>query len=228
MRGHKSKNPAAPECTPRDARTRIVEAGLALLEAEGFAALSFREVARRAGVTHQAPYHHFADREGVLAAMLAVGFADLARRLHGAMDAALDASPEEAVVQVGGAYVAFGLERPRLFRVMFQRDFVELERYPEATAAAGDAYRALQRLVARVAPREDPVLHASLHWSMVHGLASLLSDGALGRALAKHDGRELHVRDVLRIFARSALGRSKATRGRTDRQTKRARPRSRR
>ena len=69
--------PAARSDAP-DLRHRILEAAADLLREEGLAALSMREVARRAGVTHQAPYHHFADREAILAELVSGGFAMLA------------------------------------------------------------------------------------------------------------------------------------------------------
>ena len=64
-----------------DLRQRILDTSEQLLEETGVTALSMREVARRAGVTHQAPYHHFADRESILAELVARGFDQRARRL---------------------------------------------------------------------------------------------------------------------------------------------------
>jgi len=71
-----------------DLRRRILDASAALLESDGLAALSLREVARRAGVSHQAPYHHFKDRESILAELVTEGFERLAKRLAHANDQA--------------------------------------------------------------------------------------------------------------------------------------------
>ena len=115
-------------------RERILATAEALLEADGLQALSLREVARRAGVTHQAPYHHFADRETILAELVTQGFDDLARRLAKANDAAVD--PRQGLLQSGAAYVGYALEHPGVFRIMFRREVCDASRFPAALAAS--------------------------------------------------------------------------------------------
>src|SRR5689334_19621575 len=83
-----------------------------MLEKEGLEALTLREVARRAGVSHSAPYRHFAEREALLAALAAEGF----ERLGAAQRKAAEAGGLRAM---GEAYVAFALENPQRFRLMF-------------------------------------------------------------------------------------------------------------
>lgn len=184
---------------PRDVRADVLAASAELLESRGLAALSMREVARQAGVTHQAPYRHFADRESVLAALVEQGFDELAMRLAAALDTTAPSAPRMALIRSGLAYVEFASSRPRLFGMMFHSDFVDLERFPAAEAAGGRALAQLERLVARLGHPGSPAIHASLHWSLVHGLAGLLTDGALGRKLGS--GRAEHAREVLEHFA---------------------------
>src|SRR5438128_419394 len=95
-------------------REQILDASVRLIEAEGLAALSMREVARRAGVSHQAPYHHFADKEAILAAIAEEGF----RRLNAAMEEASRSKPADAASRLiagGRAYVRFAATNPAHF-----------------------------------------------------------------------------------------------------------------
>src|SRR5690349_3579164 len=91
-----------------DLRPALLKAAGRVLEKEGPAALSLRELARRAGVSHNAPYRHFADREALLAALAADGFRMLGEVLGVASSR-----------HRGEAYVRFALEHPQLFRLMF-------------------------------------------------------------------------------------------------------------
>ena len=92
----------------------------AVLDEQGAAGLSLREVARRAGVTHQAPYHHFADRESILAELVTQGFGELKRRLARAHRRSVD--PLATRVTSGVAYVVYALDNPGEFRIMFRAD----------------------------------------------------------------------------------------------------------
>ena len=103
----RSSDPAQP-----DLKQRILEAAEHLLEAEGLAALSMREVARRSGVTHQAPYHHFADREAILAELVMRGFTELTARLAQANEQIPAAGRLEAGIASGLAYVGYAIDHP--------------------------------------------------------------------------------------------------------------------
>ena len=94
-----------------------------------------REVAREAGVSHQAPYHHFGDREAILAAIAAEGFAKLQQELERAAASTGD-DAAKAVEAMGCAYVDFALRHPAYFQVMFRADAVPLENYAEARRTA--------------------------------------------------------------------------------------------
>src|SRR5262245_54976951 len=95
---------------------QILDASIDLLRTGGVGALSMREVARRAGVSHQAPYHHFADREAILAAIAEEGFSGLADALHRAREGATTTA--ERLKASGLAYVEFALSHPAHYRVM--------------------------------------------------------------------------------------------------------------
>lgn len=165
-----------------DVRTRVLKAALRLVEKQGVADLSMREVARLARVSHQAPYHHFPDRESILAALAEDGFTMLADRLESARD--MEHSATERIVACAGAYVRFALERPSLFRLMFRPDFVSWDRFPSVRACGTRAFEslitAMQGLFdVGLPPEPSARAHVVCGWSLAHGLACLLLDGPL-------------------------------------------------
>src|SRR5919206_2322086 len=89
-------------------RPALLRTAAKTLEKEGLGALSLRELARRAGVSHNAPYRHFPDRDSLLAALAAEGFEMLGD--------ALEKRPRR---EMGEAYVEFALAHPQRFRLMF-------------------------------------------------------------------------------------------------------------
>ena len=175
-----------------DLRRTLLDASLALLEEEGLAALSLREVARRAGVTHQAPYHHFADRAALLGALAEEGFALLFEAMRAEQDRAHRA-PGAQLAAAGRGYVQFALGHPAHFRLMFRPELSEGGPAPASGAPAYDllvgAVRAAQE--SGEAPRKDAETQVALCWSAAHGLASLLLDGGMGFDDPKQAAREM-------------------------------------
>ncbi|MGQ0544505.1 MAG: TetR/AcrR family transcriptional regulator [Betaproteobacteria bacterium] len=148
-----------------DLRTALLAAASDTLEEQGLAALSLREVARRAGVSHNAPYRHFADRESLLAELAAEGFRELG--------AALAA---KAGRDMGEAYVRFALDHPNRFRLMFGGQ-LSAGRHAGLAAAGRHTYEVLLRAFRAQPGIADPDKAAAAAWSLVHGLAQLLLDG---------------------------------------------------
>jgi AcrR family transcriptional regulator len=213
-----------------DVRGRVLAAAVKLIDKDGLAALSMREVARAAGVSHQAPYHYFEDRESILAAIAEEGFTVLAQRLENAVD------PDEAaaarLATLGRAYVEFACDHPALFRVMFRPDFVDIDRFPQmrycSTRAFDTLPAAIQACIADGLPPEPSVESLMvLGWSMAHGLACLLLDGPLELKLPDAvKKRDVLIRDVMTamrsmIEARSEQGRSQSRPRRSDAKRKR-------
>jgi AcrR family transcriptional regulator len=189
---------------PADLRQRILDTSRALLDELGVAGLSLREVARRAGVTHQAPYHHFADRESILAELVTQGFEDLARRLARANMTVGDL--RATLVASGSAYVLFALDHPGVFRVMFRGDLCDPKRFVQVQAAGERAHGELRQLVRLVHGGGDEEALATWHWAQVHGLASLLLDGPLGQHVLSRRERLAFVHQAMTLHARLALG----------------------
>jgi AcrR family transcriptional regulator len=163
-------------------REALLSASLRLIEAEGIGAVSLRKVAREAGVSPGAPYHHFADRGALLAALSAQGFRLLGEDMAAAR--AGTGSPVQALSAALRAYVAFAGEHPAYFRLMFRPELSGWHKDPALKAAIHDAERQLDETVAGCvqagvipAAQADPL--AVLAWSMAHGLASLWVDGML-------------------------------------------------
>ncbi len=144
-------------------RTALLRAAGERLEKQGITALSLREAARRVGVSHNAPYRHFADREALLAALAAQGFEMLGQAMRGQTGRGM-----------GEAYVRFALQYPQRFRLMFGGQ-ITLEKYPRLRAAAASAFDQLQ--AAFSAYGGDVRSGAAAAWSLVHGLCHLILDG---------------------------------------------------
>ena len=161
-------------------REALLEAALRLIAEVGPEGFTLREVARRAGVSHNAPYRHFRDREEVLAAVAAEGFRELDLAMRGA---AYGEDPLKRLKRAGLAYVEFALRRPEHFAVMFDAP-VSKDRSGESTRASEEAFGTLMNLVkscqenGRLGSGNTMDL-ALLAWTMVHGIAKLAVAGRL-------------------------------------------------
>ncbi|MBX3225092.1 MAG: TetR/AcrR family transcriptional regulator [Labilithrix sp.] len=199
-----------------DVRGGVLAAAVKLIEKDGLAALSMREVARAAGVSHQAPYHYFEDRESILAAIAEEGFTVLAQRMENAVDS--EAAPAERLATLGRVYVEFACDHPALFRVMFRPDFVDAGRFPRVRTCGERAFAtlpaAVQACIDDGLPVEPSVQALMvLAWSMAHGFACLLLDGPLALKLPDAvEHRDALIRDV--ATAMQAMFESKSRRGR--------------
>ncbi len=195
-----------------DLREKVLEASLALIEEGGLDRLSLREVARKAGVSHQAPYHYFSDREGILAALAGDGFAKLEQALVEA-GAAAGSEPAKAVEAMGRAYVEFALRNPGYFQAMFRADAVPLDRHPEARKREDEAFGTLVQAIDRaLAHQPDEARRATsiACWAMVHGLATLILEGSFTRKLGVAKSRQEEMaNEVIATFARLIGGSGK-------------------
>ena len=167
-----------------DLKHALIDTALAMVTDEGTWSFTLREVARRAGVSHAAPYNHFVDKTELLAEVAALGFQALGRAMETAARRARSA--EQALLRIGMAYVRFGVENPAHYRLMFGGELAERERYPVLQQPADATFAALTGAleargqatgeVRRGAVREQAVSA----WSLVHGLTMLLLDQRLG------------------------------------------------
>jgi AcrR family transcriptional regulator len=162
-----------------DLKNALIETALAHIARDGARALSLREVARNAGVSHTASYRHFPNKESLLAAIAEQGF----HLLNEAMRAAIVAQADDLVRALhasGVAYVEFGVRYPEHLQVMFGGLIARTEDYPTLAAASNAGYQLLAGIVREGlragrmrGPDERSVALAA--WSLVHGLAVLLA-----------------------------------------------------
>jgi AcrR family transcriptional regulator len=166
-----------------DLSAAILRAAEELLEEQGVEGLKLRALARRAKVSHSAPNRHFPNRDSLLAALAAGGFARLGR-------AQQEARAAGGLRAMGEAYIAFALQRPQLFRLMFGGS-VEYSKHP----ALGEvATRVFQGLSGALAGERDASIAA---WALVHGLASLLLGDRISVAARQGRDQAAFARDVI-------------------------------
>jgi AcrR family transcriptional regulator len=141
---------------------------------KGLGGFSLREVARRAGVSHAAPAHHFGDSRGLLTSLAIEAFAHLERATAAAAAAATD--PVERLIAIGRAYVRVGIDHPAHCQILFRHDLVRGDD-PAYHAAGAAAYRVLEDALADLAAELNPGLDldhaAKLCWAAMQGLIVL-------------------------------------------------------
>jgi AcrR family transcriptional regulator len=162
-------------------REALLQAAIRLIREVGPLAFTLREVARRAGVSHNAPYRHFRNKEELIAAVATEGYQELTAAMVAAAKEQSDAL--DRLKHAGLAYIRFALRRPEHFTVMFEAPFSE-QQHPDAARAAKQAFSTLTTLVAecqekKLLPSGDAGDYALLAWSMVHGIAKLAITGRL-------------------------------------------------
>ena len=168
-----------------DLRPALLRASRAVVESQGVGALTFRAVARRVGVSHAAPAHHFADKSELLATVAAQGFDELTAAMSAALQGAgCETDAINRLNATGVAYVAFAAQHPKLFRLMFGREMAActaaclVESSGRAYAVLESAAREVLYTQGEAEPAELEVLIASA-WSLVHGMSMLWLDGRL-------------------------------------------------
>ena len=183
-------------------RAALLEAAEAELAAQGIEGFSLRGVAKRAGVSHAAPAHHFGDGNGLLTSLAAEGY----RRFVAAQEAREKQAATDALSQLvasGMGYIDFAMAHPALFRLMFSSNRPD-HAAPDLSAAGSAAFQRLIDNVRRlrgVDPVKDRVsmLGVMSSWAIVHGLADLLIAGRMKFLLGlRKSEREAALTDLLR------------------------------
>jgi AcrR family transcriptional regulator len=157
-------------------RRALMDAALDTIASEGVAALNLRALARRCGVSHAAPAHHFGDRQGLLTALATEGYEGLATAT------AATWAETGSFLEVGVAYVRFAVTHPGHFAVMFRPDLVDHED-PELVRAISASAAMLYGPVDSVATVDGDAdarrMAATAAWALVHGIATLWLQGSL-------------------------------------------------
>ena len=165
-----------------DLRTALLDAVGEIIDEKGVGSVSLREAARRAGVSHSAPAHHFGDKLGLLTAFACRGFEIFGGRLRTAFEQTADEGPHAQLRAIGLAYLAFAVEHRASFEVMFRSEMHHQDD-PELHETSKRAFGVLMDAVEAMDPTDlngaDPMHVAMGAWATVHGLATLWLDGAV-------------------------------------------------
>jgi AcrR family transcriptional regulator len=193
----------APRYHHGDLRAALLRAAEDELTARGTEGFSLRGVARRVGVSHAAPAHHFADTGALLAALAAEGFRRFLATQR-ACEARAAADPRAQLLATGAGYIAFAAAHPALFRLMFASDRPTGDD-PDLTQAACAAFDHLAARVAALGAPGTAPTRADLvaAWAMAHGLADLINAGRLD-GLLPAKGRDEAIAAILGRAIRSA------------------------
>ncbi len=176
-----------------DLRSALMDAALEELAERGARLFSLRRVSARAGVSHTAPYRHFADKDALLAALVLEGMKSLTRALRDA--AALPArTARERLGTLGRTYVAFGREHPQVLSLMFSGigfQAIGRARTGRPKSPEYDAFGVLEAAVTAcqregsLDPGKNPGILSLLVWSTVHGLSVLFIENVIPHMVAE-------------------------------------------
>jgi len=153
-----------------DLRNALLDAARAILEEETLANLSLRAVARRAGVSHAAPYRHFPNHEALLVELAIEGFVALEAEIAAA--ARMPGQRSDRIAHIGGAYMRFVAKRPAQARLMFGPQLPNRDTFP-ALGEAADG------IGARIGTALDDDALGLTVWAAVHGLAMLILENVI-------------------------------------------------
>jgi AcrR family transcriptional regulator len=178
-------------------KDKVIRAAVDQIARSGPDGLSFRQIAADAGVSHQAPYHHFGDRDAIFIEIGIIGFSKFADELAAPMR--LGEDPDVAIRMLE-RYVNFAVKNSGYFRVMFRSDLCKIGESPELQRFADASFDALIDAVQKIVPARSSVdeirVVATTIWSAAHGLATLLIDGPLEMKIGTLSDRKKLIRAV--------------------------------
>lgn len=168
-------------------KNALIKAGIEILSKEGVNGLSLRKVARKAGVSHSAPYAHFPDKQWLIAAISTEGF----NQLYAELDAAISAhvkNPKRQLLEGARAYVQFAMTHTDTFKIMFSGILEKEKEYPAFVEISHktfervvDVVRACQA-VHVLGPGSTEIIAVSI-WGQVHGIVSLALEGQISHTV---------------------------------------------
>ena len=173
------------DASERGLRDRLVDVGVDLVASEGAQALTLREIARRAGVSHGAPRRYFPTHLELLSAIARRGFAELAERSTAATGDGT-APPREQLTALGRVYLEFAVDSRGMYELMFRHDLLESGHLGLRDTSL-PLFGRLVELVGRVRPDADARVVAGALWANLHGIAQLWGWGSLQLATDADD-----------------------------------------
>lgn len=172
--------PATKPHPPRDLKDACVDAAREAIAAHGVEQLSLRDVARRLGVSHQAPYRHYPSRDHLLAEVMRRCFQQFAEYLD---ERPRSDDPKQELGDLGRQYISFALNHPLEYRLMFATPWPQSAEHPDLVRDATHAFDILRKALARIHQVKLP--HAGVDqdalfiWSTMHGLAGVLGSNCM-------------------------------------------------
>ncbi len=170
-----------------DLKNALIEAAIKILAEEGEHGLSLRKVAARSGVSHAAPYAHFADKQALIAAVSTEGYKRLYQHIKDASDRYPD-DPLRQLLEGGYAYVRFAQDDPAHFRITFSGVVKKEKDYPALVEAADNGFKLVRSIVSAcqqngiLLPGSADLMAVSI-WSSIHGLVALIQDGQVSHTV---------------------------------------------
>ena len=182
-------------------RLALLNASVDIIRSQGVAALSLRKLADLVGVSRTAPYHHFKDKDALLAAVASQGFEELSQLLNKVVSdegASLQARLQQAVM----GYLNFAIEHSTQYELMFGQALWQDKQHDGFQRTAKDCFRQYVKLFELFAEQglfnkqEPPLRLAQVTWASLHGLARLASDGIFAKQDDIHDIAQTAIRHL--------------------------------
>ena len=191
-----------------DLKNALIKAGVKILAKEGVSGLSLRKVAKQAGVSHAAPYSHFADKQALIAAISTEGFKQLYKQIASAREA-YSQKPSALLLETARAYIQFAMNEPDRFKLMFSSVIEKEKEYPEFVEASYENFQQLVSVVETcqqaglLKPGPSDLMAVSV-WSSVHGMIMLIIEGQVSHTvLDKHDIDDI-LKNTLNLFTQKS------------------------
>jgi len=181
-----------------DLKNALIEAGADILSKEGVSALSLRKVAQKAGVSHAAPYAHFADKQALIAAISTEGYKKLYEQIAQVAEQ-YRSEPLRRLVESSWAYVQFALDEPDHFKVTLSGMIKKEQDYPAFVEIARQTFSLVVKIVtqcqqAGILRQGAPDLTAVSVWAQIHGFVTLLLENQISHTvLDRYTVREMFI-----------------------------------
>lgn len=175
-----------------DLKNALIKAGVKILAKEGLNGLSLRKVAKQAGVSHAAPYSHFADKQALIAAISTEGFKQLYIQIEEIFKASQN-DPSALLVEIAWTYMQFALNEPDRFKLMFSSVLEKEKEYPDFVEFSQKNFSQVVEVVricqfAEILHVGPPEITAVGVWSAVHGLIMLILEGQIPHSVLDQFG----------------------------------------
>lgn len=170
-----------------DLKNALIEAGIKILAEDGMNGFSLRKVARQAGVTHSAPYAHFADKQAMIAAISTDGYKKIHERIVRVKETYPD-DPQRQLVETAWEYVQFGFIEPDHFKVTFSGTVEKEREYPDLVEITAQTFEEFRQLIIRcqqcglIDPGEPDLVAVTL-WGLVHGFVNLIQNSMVSHTV---------------------------------------------